>query len=1424
MNNTSRASRTRMLAKGLLAACLLAILPCPSWAALTSISSDPLPTLVASGAKPNILFILDNSGSMGLDYMPDDASDTTTYGYKSAQCNGVAYDPTFNYVPPLKANGTSYPDANFSAAAPNGFGPTPSAGKAYHSDSTVTTGLGTKSFAFTSGFLAGLFNGFNFLAGVPNWAVGDLVTAIDSGDDNHWVIGTITNISTSGICVFPFSCTRTVTINVTSFSGTDAASDWKVNKLQLDNLANSTYYTYNSNGSQPKMGWTYTATGSVNSTFKAECNSHPATDPNEPGDNKFTGVTVTAASAEAQRYANWYQYYRTRMLMMRTAAGRAFQPLSDQYRIGFSTINNTGITESSTLSVISAGNAFLNVRDYDSTQRGLFMERLYSATPKGGTPLRGALSKAGMYFAKKVPDQSYDPMQYVCQRNYAFLSTDGYWNDNSNPKQLNNSTDIGQQDGSDVLPFNDGASSTSTTVTTVVERKQTTTPVTVSQNYAQNKLAYPSGGCFLSHMETKTPQTATTSASGFQVVTTDWTTKTTVAVTNTGGAVSTNTSTVTTSNQVSSTGPTPPSAPAAASSAWVSGATTNTCVFSNSAAGASPVGGVATTVTGPVVTATLSTTTTVAPSTVTTSGGVSNTLADVAEYYYRTDLRTSALDNCTGALGVGTDVCDNSKLTAAGRDTATWQHMSTFTLGLGVNGVLAYDKNYLNHATDKSTSYGKLILGKDENNNPYYWPFPTEDKATTVDDLWHAAVNGRGQYFGANNATDLTSGLTGALAGMNNRPGAGSAPAVSDLSPTSTALVFSAKYLSTEWSGDLWAYAIDAKGNVASTPLTGTAQAGVDNLSLRAAGGTDSRVIYYRQPGTTTLRPFTFVNLSADGLGGDFTNFCLKSVSDTATVYPLQCATLDATRAGYANSGANMVAWLRGSYAYEESTASSSLYRMRMHVLGDIVNSEPVYLKTAPFSYTDSGYAAFKTSVEQRKAVVYVGANDGMLHAFSAETSDPSNPLGKELWAFVPTAVMPNMSRLANTDYGNRHQFSVDGSPAIGDIRVGSTWKSILVGGFNSGGKGYYALDITDPASPRMLWEFTQAAVADSTARNVKDPDLGLSYGNPIITKRADGTWVVVFASGYNNTGPGYLYVLNAETGALLLKIRTNNPGTTAVGTAATPSGLAPINAWVDNPTDNTAKRFYGGDLLGNLWRFDIDNLVAPNGAAQRLASFLVGSSASTPQPLTTRPELSYVTYGGVDYPVVFVGTGRYLAATDLTDTTVQSIYGIKDRLTASDWGDVRANGTVVQQTVTTTGKNRSASSNSVNWSSGGVAGWRIDLPDAKERIRVNMAANFGILVAHSTLPGASNCSVTAATGWKYTIDQLTGSNVPGADFGTYLDSAIAGSTYMLIDGKAKLLTTGDDGGLSGGGGGGQPPAGGGGSFKRASWRELISN
>jgi type IV pilus assembly protein PilY1 len=456
--------------------------------------------------------------------------------------------------------------------------------------------------------------------------------------------------------------------------------------------------------------------------------------------------------------------------------------------------------------------------------------------------------------------------------------------------------------------------------------------------------------------------------------------------------------------------------------------------------------------------------------------------------------------------------------------------------------------------------------------------------------------------------------------------------------------------------------------------------------------------------------------------------------------------------------------------------------------LGDIVDAEAVYVKASLFTYADAGYmgtGGFSERNSTRAGRVYVAANDGMLHAFDATT-------GAEVWAYVPALVLPNLYTLADKDYANRHTYFLDGTPISGEICptapatpcTGSTWKTILVGGLNRGGRGYYALDVTDPAAPKALWEFT-------------DTNMGFTFGNPEIAKLKDGTWVVMLTSGYNNMastswagagdGGGYLYVLNAATGALIgTPIPTNDASGVNVGSATTPSGLARIRAYVENAmVDNTALRTYGGDLLGNVWRFDINGDIGPAGKeAQRLVTLFsdTATAGTVPQPITARPELGDCNGN----KIVLVGTGKFLGQTDIDVVPgKQSMYGIKDKLDATSFGNPQASASgFIQQTLTsttcpagtsssvcTTGQSvRTATNNVVNLASDN--GWYLNYPDSGERDNTDPTLGLATLAFNTNVPSDSSC-VIGGFSFRYFVNFCTGAPIGAVGTGTGATSGV---------------------------------------------------
>ncbi|MFN4063195.1 MAG: pilus assembly protein, partial [Parazoarcus communis] len=1162
--------------------------------ASTDISNTPLITNQVS-VKPNLMFVLDNSGSMNFGYMPEEMGSSSQYGYRSAQCNGAAYNPANDYPLPVTPDGRSYPAMSATAAWSDGF--IPSFDTTYSVSSTLNTVVPEAGLTQTV-----IATGVSSSA--TPFAVGDTVVVRKSADKTHWMVGRVMSITGAG--------TNTRTLSVAfSFSSayTGSVSGWIIGKPLTEDLTSSSggsapdaSYYYRYTGSQPAMSWAYNADGTLTSgnTFNSECRSSVNS---APGSGVFARVNVSSlASSSRGHYANWYSYYRRRILMMRSAAGRAMASLDSSYRVGFSSLNN-GTDFNST--VTPTLGLFANIAEYNDAQRLVFFSNLYGAHIQGGTPLRRALAKAGQYYGGVIPGQT-DPVQHACQRNYTLLTTDGYWNDNTLPTQLDRTSTIGNQDGNPTrtpLPQYDS--------TADYRRVEQRTRYETLGRCGFLNFSYS----YRAVVERRT--VSSTFASG--ETTSAWT------VFSVG------------SNQCEGSVP----------------ATSSITVVSSD-------GG----------------------------GGQRNTLADVASYYYQTDLRPNMPNSVPSSAS----------------DPARHQHMTTYTLGLGLSGLLRYDRNYLTQTTG---DFAAIKAGT----RP--WPAPpldATDHPAKIDDLWHAAVNGHGRYFSANNANDLTSSLVDALSDINARNGAGAAAASSSFRPIEgTDRIFKTSYRTRNWDGELEAFTV-TRGTNNTLTFTNVAWSAAGQLDARPYG---NRTIYYQRRvgtvsggSTASLGLFTYENISSDAdagtLRGHFDNFC------TRTPQPTQCSALTSQQRTAA-SGANLVNFLRG-----DRTSEGSLYRQRASVLGSLVDASPTYVGKPPFVYQDPGYSAFAQALASRCPMVYVAGNDGMLHAFSDKTNLPqysSCPeAGSEVWAYVPRAVMSNLYLLADSDYANRHRFFVNGTPEAADISIPGTdgsspiWRTILVGGFGAGGRGYYALDVTSPTEPRTLWEFS-------------DADMGLSFGNPVVTKipGQDGvsTWVVAFTSGLNNSGNGYLYVVNAYTGALMYKVPTLVNGA-AVGTSSAPSGLNKLNAWVDRPTDNTAVRFYAGDMRGNVWRFNVSDLASvgtPDNRALRLAQL---SANNVPQPITTRPELAEILYSGSRHAVVMIGTGRFIGVSDVSDTTSrQSVYGIRDPLGSSGWGNPRAQ--MIEQTFQTeaSGQTRQVSNNTVNWSSSTVAGWYIDLPDA---------------------------------------------------------------------------------------------------------------
>jgi len=783
-----------------------------------------------------------------------------------------------------------------------------------------------------------------------------------------------------------------------------------------------------------------------------------------------------------------------------------------------------------------------------------------------------------------------------------------------------------------------------------------------------------------------------------------------------------------------------------------------------------------------------------------------NSLADVALYWYN-----GGSNSKVASLRTDLEDWNNAGLVPAASGDNQRLHMNTYALGLGVDGVMNYEAKYDTLPTPGGDFYNLkngVTKGCPWNNGgAYNWPDPKTGESSgsaayqsRVDDLWHAAINGHGKYFSASDPTQVVQGLSTALSNIQVRVGAAAAAATStpNISQEDND-IFSSTFTTVKWFGELSDRKIDTATGVVGTSALWTSS---DTVGKKVSDTSDTRRIYMLDAATGALKSFDYAGMTTTE----------RAWFDNKCTLLSQCASLTPANQAIVNNGTTIVNWLRGQQAYANDTVLRAYARTENTpagasaplpiVMGDIASSKPAYLRDPRKAYTAAGYSDYKVAQAARAPTVFVASNDGMLHAFNAKT-------GEELWAYVPRITMKKLPVQASLTYGLNHQFTADGAPELGDVKIGSTWRSVLVAGLNAGGRGFYAMDVTDPANPKALWELC----ADAAICSSSDADLGLSFGNPQFGtwKDASGTerWVVFLTSGYNNVpgsdgvnggdGKGYLYVVDAATGQVL------NKTSTGVGSTTTPSGFARITAITANPlTDPLVTYVYAGDNQGKMWRFDYTRGGAP--------AVLQMGDAGTAQPVTTRPEVTMcqvdstdangVVSAGVSNMVVF-GTGRLLDVSDIPDQSNQSVYVLKDRgtgIAATDW---RNAGAMSRQVLApASGGNYTISGAAVNLAT--QAGWYFDLDQNKgERVNLDPKVVSGTLNVVSNIPTTSTACSVGGTSNLYQLDVCTGkpllTDSTGAKIaGRQLSNTSAAVGFIIVrlpSGALKLVATTADGG-----------------------------
>lgn len=693
----------------------------------------------------------------------------------------------------------------------------------------------------------------------------------------------------------------------------------------------------------------------------------------------------------------------------------------------------------------------------------------------------------------------------------------------------------------------------------------------------------------------------------------------------------------------------------------------------------------------------------------------------------------------------------------------------------------------------------------------------------TLRDEWDANNDGNpDNYFLVTNALTLRQQLRESFTAIINRSSSVTALAVNGGAINTDTRIYQARFDTADWSGELRAYAFQ-EDRVSGAPTWEASQ------KMREKSWTARNIITVNTDGSAV--PFTWDN----GIDDDRKRQ-LHSDTGIAQTY---------------------LEYLRGNATREVRNGGSFRNRAtvtgQQKLLGDIISSAPLYVGSPRGRFVDrleeNEYSEFFEDSRKRAGVVYVGANDGMLHAFRVdrytEQRDPTTnrltetarvdatEAGEELLAFIPKTVFGNLEKLTRPSYS--HQYFVDGSPNSNDVYFDDEWHTVLVGGMNGGGQGIYALDVTDPerlGTRSFLWEIND--------RTTGFEDLGYTFSQPAIVRLGDkedpdtreippGTWVAVFGNGYNNTesdgapsatGNAVLYVVDIETGALLKKFDTG------VGREDDPLGLDRPNGLatptlVDTDGDRTVDLAYVGDLFGNVWKINLGGSEPDDWQFSFLTAggqpdpfFVAKDASNNRQPITSRIEVTRGPYG-VGVQLLF-GTGKYLEGIDklITPTRVQTFYGLYDpngNILDPEAPVVPAQianrSSLVRQTIDSEIRLRDGTMGRVTSQNklGSRQGWYMDLiaPGNNyqgERVINNPFVRDTRIVFTTLIPNNNACGAGART-WTMILDLLTGKMMPGqvdTDGDGVIDPPPSGTSGGTGD-------PGEDPGGEPGGPGGEP-------------------
>ncbi len=727
----------------------------------------------------------------------------------------------------------------------------------------------------------------------------------------------------------------------------------------------------------------------------------------------------------------------------------------------------------------------------------------------------------------------------------------------------------------------------------------------------------------------------------------------------------------------------------------------------------------------------------------------SNTLADIAMYFAITD----AAPNMTGN-----------------------QIVNTHAVSFGVYGNISgfptsvAEKNWPN-ASEK-------LVGTGADPNEYL---------ASLDDLVHAAFNGGGRFMTATDAISLRSDMQDLMRDISNfYRGTATAITFDRQGVNDSTIMFRTLYDMDGWTGKLNAYNFNPATGAIDTVNPDKWEASA-RLDLKNANNKRKIVTFNGVKGAPFVAP---VDISAPVLSNGEIN--VRQIDDLLADKPVNVTSTDYLQ--------DMIEYLRQD---GDGYTTSPSFRSRTS-LGDIVNSAPVYVAAPdgqyPSGFESTAYSTFVSAKANRTPMVYVGANDGMLHGFNVNTGD-------EVFAYIPQGVYSSNAQNGLHFLADRSYFHlpyVDETPAVGDVFTGGAWRTLLVSGLGRGGKSVFVLDVTDPAAIA-----TEAAVAQSVVVNeFMDSTLGYTFGTPKIAKMRDGEWVAIFGNGYNNNtdGKAYLYVLYLDGagpgGVSHLKVGPLGTGSVSgsycENAASDCNGLSSPTI-VDLDLDGKVDRVYAGDLHGNLWAFDftkdsggaVVNSGNPTSVAPTVVHRDVNNNAipfftacwkadptavgpCVRQPITTKPSVvahfTEIDISAEPNLMVYFGTGRYLSEGDILTSDTQTFYGVWDSGSA-DGGLLPINLTEQTFTLAANGTRTMSSVNAVAYTKRsedlgfgiGNYGWRLDL-SSRERVIQDPKVVNGVVIFPTLITSNNLCS-RSGTGFIMGVDVLTGGKPPFAVF-----------------------------------------------------------